>query len=423
MEVRFLPPERDPPRIARGPFASVAGIPEHGDPSTSGRAVGREHEERPNARRGGARGRQGQTAEVLEAQGPASHLRPAGAVARAAGRRRHPSEQDRRGRRARRRRRPRGGHVLGTEARAGLRRADRAAGNRACGAGRGAGGGPRAGRAGGRGRLRPGDRGRSEATARCASTGQGCGRDLRDRARRAGRLRARGARTGQAGRDRGGHRRARRAPRQQPGLAAHHGVPSRRPVPRVAGRGSREPQGRVLPERGAPDPHGQGRARVGRPRRHRRDVRRELARRAGRRRARGPRADQRRPSGQRRHDGRPRRDLHRRRRPDRPGHGDPPDDVPGGRDGGREGRVDRPFHADRRLHRRRPERGDVRGGPRLDDRQGRPRGAVRADATRHGPGGPVHGGGLRRPEERHGRPSAPRSRTSPTSGTRIWART
>ena len=343
MEVRFLPPERRLRAHPPGPFASVAGIPEHGGPSTSGRAVGREHEERPNARRGGARGRQGQTAEVLDAQGPASHLRPARAVARAAGRPRHPSEQDRRDRRARRRRRPRGGHVLGAEAFAGLRRADRAAGNGACGAGRRAGGGPRPGCVGGRGRLRPGDRRRSEATARRASSVEGCRRDLRDRARRAGRLRARRARTGQAGRDRGGHRRAGGAPRQQPGLAAHHGVPSRRPVPRVAGRGSREPQGRVLPERGAPDPHGQGRARLGGPGRHRRDVRRELARRAGRRRARDPPADQRRPSGQRRHDGRPRHDVHRRRRPDRPGHGDPTDDVPGGRDGRREGRVDRPF--------------------------------------------------------------------------------
>ena len=44
--------------------------------------------------------------------------------------------------------------------------------------------------------------------------------------------------------------------------------------------------GRVLPERGAPDPHRQGRARVGGSRRHRWDVRRELARRAGRGRAR-----------------------------------------------------------------------------------------------------------------------------------------
>ena len=37
------------------------------------------------------------------------------------------------------------------------------------------------------------------------------------------------------------------------------------------------------------------------------------------------------------------------------------------------GRVDRTVDADRRLARRRPERGDVRGGPGLDDRQGRPR--------------------------------------------------
>ena len=88
-----------------------------------------------------------------------------------------------------------------------------------------------------------------------------------------------------------------------------------------------------------------------------------------------------------------------------------------------QGRVDRPVHADRRLHRRRPERGDVRGGARLDDRQGRPRGAVRADATRHGPGGPVHGGGVRRPEERHGGPWLQGPAPRPTSGTRIWART
>ena len=89
----------------------------------------------------------------------------------------------------------------------------------------------------------------------------------------------------------------------------------------------------------------------------------------------------------------------------------------------RQGRVDRPFHADRRLRGGRPERGDVRGGTRLDDRHGRPGGAVRADATRHGPGGPVHGGGVRRPEERSRSGTAPRSRISPTSGTRIWART
>ena len=159
MEVRFLPPEQSPgcaPAAARLPASPASRNMEALRPLDARLAENTKNA--PNARRGGARGRQGQTAEVLDAQGPASHLRPARAVARAAGRRRHPSEQDRRGRRARRRRRPRGGAVVGTEARARLRRADRAARNGACGAGRGAGGGPRAGRAGGRGRLRPGDR-------------------------------------------------------------------------------------------------------------------------------------------------------------------------------------------------------------------------------------------------------------------------
>ena len=343
MEVRFLPPERKRDASEPLPFASIARIPEHGDPSTSGRAVGREHEEGPNARRGGARGGQGQTAEVRQ--------RPRSCIPSAAGRR------------------------CGTCCRASSppvrTRSSWSSGTAPTTSG------PRctswglkpspvfveqteqlgtghavlaAEQAVGRahdvlvvgGDFDPVTGRRSEATARCASTIQRSGRDLRDRARRAGRLRTRRARTGQAGRDRGGHRRAGGAPRQQPGLAARHGVPSRRPVPRVAGRGSREPQGRVLPERGAPDPHGQGRACVGGPRRHRRDVRRELARRAGRRRARDPPADQRRTSGQRRHDGRPRHDLHRRRRSDRPGHGDPADDVPGGRDGRWQASVDRP---------------------------------------------------------------------------------
>ncbi len=341
MEVRFLPPERESAVHPPCPFASVAGIPEHGDPSTSGRAVGREHEERPNARRGGARGRQGQTAEVLDAQGPASHLRPARAVARAAGRRSPPV-------------RTRSSWSSGTAPTTSARRCTSwglkpapvfveqteqlGTGHAVLAAEQAVGRAQDVLVVGGDFDPVTGDD-LKRLLARASSVEERR-RDLRDRARRAGRLRARGARTGQAGRDRGGHRRARGAPRQQPGLAAHHGVPSRRPVPRVAGRGSREPQGRVLPERGAPDPHGQGRARVGGSRRHRRDVRRELARRAGRRRARGPPADQRRTPGQRRHDGRPRRHVHRRRRPDRPGHGDPADDVPGGRDG-RSGRARR----------------------------------------------------------------------------------
>ena len=244
-----------------------------------------------------------------------------------------------------------------------------------------------------------------------------------DRARRAGRLRARGARAGQAGRDRGGHRCAGRAPREQAGLAVDHGVPPHRPVPRAAGRRPREPPARVLPERGAPHPHRQGRARVGGPGRHRRDVRRELAAAGWPRSSASSATDQRDAPGQRRHDRRPERHLHRRRRDDRPRHRDPPDDVPGGRDAHRRGRVDRPVHADRRLARRRPERGDVRGGPGLDDRQGRPGRTVRPDAPGDRARGRVQGGRVRRPEERHGGQAARRCRTCPTSATPTSART
>ncbi len=218
----------------------------------------------PLARGGRARRRKGQAAALRSPQGPASDLRRTDPVARAPAGARREAREDRDRGRPRRRRRPGGRAVLGPLARAGVRRADRAARDRARGARGAPRRRPRRRRPGRERRLRSDPAGRRAPHPPAAPADRRGSDDRLGRAGRSRRVRPRGPRrtTGARG------RRVRRCVARGP--AAHRGgdelgrVPPRRAVPGAPEARPEQPAARVLPEPRLPDVRGQRRAPGGR---------------------------------------------------------------------------------------------------------------------------------------------------------------